>query len=346
MTPPGEGTEGDVRSERERFQPIVDNQAYPLAPRSAIHELCNTVAALRAEIARLEDTVEIKHNANLGLLDVLKEERTARLTAEEDARVAREGARYGHSALFEDVVRLRERVAAAEGAVTHEVVSLVARRVKDHAGTREVEADLSIARDLVEQARGERRVGEPQGRCDTTMTERFVNPLCRCSTYAGNHGPCMTYEVGGNAFKCVYCDHNAICHIELLTAENAALRARVERLEALVEAGLDATEATEEMLRARVERVEEVETIIRRLRTWFDRSWPEYKKIHPDAAEFLDDEFKRLVNLALAALLPPTPAAPPNNVVACVNCKKPVTVTALNAVRCVECAGGTTGEGT
>jgi hypothetical protein len=51
----------------------------------------------------------------------------------------------------------------------------------------------------------------PQGRCETTLTERFSNPECRCPTYAGNLGPCAQHEVGGNG-RCVYCDHELTCH--------------------------------------------------------------------------------------------------------------------------------------
>lgn len=50
-----------------------------------------------------------------------------------------------------------------------------------------------------------------QGLCDTTSTPRFFNPACKCPTYAGNLGPCKTYEEGGNG-RCVYCDHEAVCH--------------------------------------------------------------------------------------------------------------------------------------
>jgi hypothetical protein len=51
-----------------------------------------------------------------------------------------------------------------------------------------------------------------QGLCETTLTERFVNPDCRCNTYAGNLGPCKTFEVGQSG-RCVYCDHEASCHL-------------------------------------------------------------------------------------------------------------------------------------
>lgn len=50
-----------------------------------------------------------------------------------------------------------------------------------------------------------------QGRCETTLTERFANPDCKCPTYAGNLGPCRTFEVGMSE-RCVYCDHERDCH--------------------------------------------------------------------------------------------------------------------------------------
>lgn len=55
--------------------------------------------------------------------------------------------------------------------------------------------------------------GEPvaEGRCDVTLTERFTNPNCKCKTYAGNKGPCKTFEKGQSG-SCVYCDHEQACH--------------------------------------------------------------------------------------------------------------------------------------
>lgn len=53
-----------------------------------------------------------------------------------------------------------------------------------------------------------------QGRCETTLTERFENPECRCNTYEGNFGPCETFEIGANG-NCVYCDHSSACHKEI-----------------------------------------------------------------------------------------------------------------------------------
>jgi hypothetical protein len=55
--------------------------------------------------------------------------------------------------------------------------------------------------------------GQYQGLCDTTLTERFAYSKCRCGTYPDNLGPCKTYEPG--EARCVYCDHNEECHIEL-----------------------------------------------------------------------------------------------------------------------------------
>lgn len=52
---------------------------------------------------------------------------------------------------------------------------------------------------------------QSQGRCETTLTERFVNPECRCPTYPDNLGPCATFEQGANG-RCVYCDHLECCH--------------------------------------------------------------------------------------------------------------------------------------
>lgn len=50
-----------------------------------------------------------------------------------------------------------------------------------------------------------------QGYCDTTQSARYLNPLCKCPTYAGNFGPCGTFEAGGNG-RCAYCDHEGNCH--------------------------------------------------------------------------------------------------------------------------------------
>lgn len=56
-----------------------------------------------------------------------------------------------------------------------------------------------------------------QGRCEATLTERFYNSRCACSTYQGNLGPCKTYEEGPNG-RCAYCDHEAGCHQQILEA--------------------------------------------------------------------------------------------------------------------------------
>lgn len=54
--------------------------------------------------------------------------------------------------------------------------------------------------------------GEAQGRCETTLTERFAYPECKCGTYPENLGPCKTWETGANPERCVYCDHKIECH--------------------------------------------------------------------------------------------------------------------------------------
>lgn len=58
-------------------------------------------------------------------------------------------------------------------------------------------------------------VGEPQGRCETTLTERFAVE-CSCGTYDGNLGPCKTFLEGAEAGRCVYCDHKIECHNKIL----------------------------------------------------------------------------------------------------------------------------------
>lgn len=55
------------------------------------------------------------------------------------------------------------------------------------------------------------RDGQSQGLCDTTQTERFAFRGCKCGTYAGNLGPCKSYEAGGSG-NCVYCEHSLVCH--------------------------------------------------------------------------------------------------------------------------------------
>ena len=49
-----------------------------------------------------------------------------------------------------------------------------------------------------------------QGLCSTTQTERFEVKDCKCPTYPGNLGPCITFEKGANG-RCVYCDHEKEC---------------------------------------------------------------------------------------------------------------------------------------
>lgn len=58
-------------------------------------------------------------------------------------------------------------------------------------------------------------IGTPQGRCGTTLAERFAYPDCNCGTYEGNLGPCKTY-VEGMSGRCVYCEHGAKCHEAVL----------------------------------------------------------------------------------------------------------------------------------
>lgn len=55
---------------------------------------------------------------------------------------------------------------------------------------------------------------QSQGKCKVTGTPRFLNPLCKCPTYADNLGPCLDYEQGANG-RCVYCDHEKLCHDQL-----------------------------------------------------------------------------------------------------------------------------------
>lgn len=51
-----------------------------------------------------------------------------------------------------------------------------------------------------------------QGQCETTLTERFDVGGCKCPTYPGNLGPCLTWHQGGASDHCVYCDHSLGCH--------------------------------------------------------------------------------------------------------------------------------------
>jgi hypothetical protein len=60
-------------------------------------------------------------------------------------------------------------------------------------------------------------MSQSQGRCETTLAERFTNPRCECPTYPGNLGPCRTWEAGMNG-RCVYCDHTLRCHQDIQPA--------------------------------------------------------------------------------------------------------------------------------
>lgn len=51
-----------------------------------------------------------------------------------------------------------------------------------------------------------------QGKCETTLTERFEYAACSCNTYEGNLGPCKGFEAGSDPKRCVYCDHTIACH--------------------------------------------------------------------------------------------------------------------------------------
>lgn len=52
----------------------------------------------------------------------------------------------------------------------------------------------------------------PAGRCGTTMTERCL-VSCDCDTYPENLGVCAKWELGSNG-RCVYCDHDILCHLQ------------------------------------------------------------------------------------------------------------------------------------
>jgi hypothetical protein len=69
--------------------------------------------------------------------------------------------------------------------------------------------------------------GVELGKCDVTLTERYANPGCVCATYAGNKGPCRSWEAGANG-RCVYCDHTMACHLEMCQAALQAASAEVE----------------------------------------------------------------------------------------------------------------------
>lgn len=55
-------------------------------------------------------------------------------------------------------------------------------------------------------------MAKSQGRCETTLTERFEYPNCKCGTYPKNLGPCKTFLPGANPTRCAYCDHDIHCH--------------------------------------------------------------------------------------------------------------------------------------
>lgn len=68
-----------------------------------------------------------------------------------------------------------------------------------------------------------------EGRCDTTLTERFDIGGCGCATYEGNvGGPCKTFERGVNG-RCVYCDHEKSCHDKLLALASPASEEKEEK---------------------------------------------------------------------------------------------------------------------
>ncbi len=56
--------------------------------------------------------------------------------------------------------------------------------------------------------------GDAQGKCETTLTERFFLRDCGCGTYPGNLGPCTTWLDNGKV-RCTYCDHGPNCHARL-----------------------------------------------------------------------------------------------------------------------------------
>lgn len=114
------------------------------------------------------------------------------------------------------------------------------------------------------------RAGSSQGRCETTLTERFHNPACKCKTYPGNLGPCKTFDAAAHC-RCVYCDHTLECHQSLAgiiapSAPQGELRALThEELRAASEdIGLfDALTVTEGWTKRQA--IEEM--------AWFKRHW-------------------------------------------------------------------------
>ena len=72
-----------------------------------------------------------------------------------------------------------------------------------------------------------------QGRCETTLTERYANPKCICGTYPDNLGPCLTFGINA-AGRCVYCDHDARCHLDVAATALQSAAAREAKLRAIV----------------------------------------------------------------------------------------------------------------
>jgi hypothetical protein len=62
--------------------------------------------------------------------------------------------------------------------------------------------------------------------CETTMTRRFACE-CACQTYPGNQGVCATFQEGSNG-RCVYCDHERGCQVELEEATARRIEMKVE----------------------------------------------------------------------------------------------------------------------
>jgi hypothetical protein len=91
------------------------------------------------------------------------------------------------------------------------------------------------------RAGAELLAGTSQGKCDVTLTERYANPGCVCATYAGNKGPCRSWEAGVNG-RCVYCDHTMACHLKMcqaaLASPPAPASAEVEQVASALENGV------------------------------------------------------------------------------------------------------------
>ena len=69
------------------------------------------------------------------------------------------------------------------------------------------------AQEIVSESRARHRTIISQGLCETTLTERFRQPNCKCATYADNLGPCAAHFEGANG-RCVFCDHEMTCKPE------------------------------------------------------------------------------------------------------------------------------------